>query len=42
MKHNKEDDCWTVYQGKVYDVTSYLDYHPGGRDKLMLAAGGNS
>ncbi len=42
MSHNKEDDCWTVYQGKVYDVTQYLDYHPGGRGKLMLAAGGDS
>ena len=26
----------------MYDVTPYLDYHPGGRDKLMLGAGGNS
>lgn len=41
MKHNREDDCWTVYQGKIYDVTDYLDYHPGGKHRLMLGAGNN-
>ena len=20
-QHNKENDCWTIYQGRVYDVT---------------------
>jgi cytochrome b involved in lipid metabolism len=37
--HNREDDCWTVFNGKVYDVTEYLQYHPGGVRKLMLGAG---
>ncbi len=27
-------------QGGVYDVTEWLDSHPGGAAKLMLAAGG--
>lgn len=27
-------------QGGVYDVTEWLDGHPGGAAKLMLAAGG--
>lgn len=28
-----------VLKGKIYDVTRYMDYHPGGRKKLMEAAG---
>ncbi len=28
-KHNTEADCWVAYQGKVYDVTSWLPRHPG-------------
>ena len=37
--HNQKADCWTVYNGKVYNITNYLDYHPGGVAKLMLGAG---
>ncbi|KAK7850238.1 cytochrome b5 isoform a, partial [Quercus suber] len=28
-EHNTKDDCWVVIDGKVYDVTTYLDEHPG-------------
>lgn len=38
-KHNKRDDAWTVYRGKVYDMTAYISYHPGGVDMIMLGAG---
>lgn len=37
--HSSEADCWTAYQGKVYNITEYLHYHPGGLKKLMLGAG---
>lgn len=30
---------WTVYKGKVYDITMYLDYHPGGKEILETVAG---
>ncbi|GMJ13430.1 ARABIDOPSIS CYTOCHROME B5 ISOFORM A, cytochrome B5 isoform A [Hibiscus trionum] len=38
-QHNTEHDCWVVIDGKVYDLTSYLDEHPGGDDVLLAAAG---
>ncbi|KAJ2161479.1 hypothetical protein GGF46_001418 [Coemansia sp. RSA 552] len=38
-KHNKRDDCWTVLHGRVYNITRYLDFHPGGHRELMRVAG---
>ncbi|XP_072317214.1 cytochrome b5 reductase 4 [Eucyclogobius newberryi] len=38
-KHNTRDDCWTCIRGFVYNVTPYMDYHPGGEGELMRAAG---
>lgn len=29
-----------AYKDGVYDITEFLKAHPGGSDKLMLAAGG--
>jgi cytochrome-b5 reductase len=39
--HNTEYDCWTILDDKVYNITPYLKYHPGGVAKLMLSAGGD-
>ncbi|KAJ3116991.1 Cytochrome b2, mitochondrial precursor, partial [Phlyctochytrium bullatum] len=38
-KHNKEDDAWIAVDGKVYDVTDFLDGHPGGKRILMTVLG---
>ena len=37
--HNMESDCWTVIQGHVYDITGFMDSHPGGKGLLKLYAG---
>lgn len=34
-KHNTNDDCWMAIRGKVYNVTRYLEFHPGGVEQLM-------
>lgn len=38
-KHNTEDDCWIVVDGKVYDATSVLEWHPGGKAAIINHAG---
>ncbi|WEW59680.1 nitrate reductase [Emydomyces testavorans] len=38
-KHNSEDDCWIVINGKVYDATSVLSWHPGGKAPILGHAG---
>ncbi|KAL1356041.1 hypothetical protein HN51_008017 [Arachis hypogaea] len=38
-KHSTKDDCWIVVNGRVYDVTQYLDDHPGGDDVILAATG---
>eukprot|EP01040_Poterioochromonas_malhamensis_P005912 gene5909-6355_t len=40
-KHNRREDCWIIVDGKVYDVTGYVDDHPGG-DAILNNAGKDS
>ncbi|KAG8180223.1 hypothetical protein JTE90_016499 [Oedothorax gibbosus] len=37
--HCNRNDCWIVVGDNVYDVTPFLDKHPGGFDVLMEQAG---
>ncbi|KAI5422110.1 hypothetical protein KIW84_045529, partial [Lathyrus oleraceus] len=38
-KHNHKKDCWIIVNKKVYDVTTFLDDHPGGDEALLSATG---
>jgi hypothetical protein len=38
-KHSREDDCWLVVEGDVFDVTDFLDEHPGGFDIIISNTG---
>lgn len=38
-KHNTPESLWVIIDEKVYDVTQFLDKHPGGREMMLLSAG---
>ncbi|XP_073844660.1 cytochrome b5 reductase 4 [Musca autumnalis] len=38
-KHNTRNDAWMAIRGVVYNVTRYMDFHPGGVDELMRGVG---
>ncbi|KAL0821756.1 hypothetical protein ABMA28_005178, partial [Loxostege sticticalis] len=37
--HNTQKDAWLAIRGRVYNITHYLPYHPGGPEELMRGAG---
>lgn len=37
--HDHEGDCWIIIHGKAYDVTEFLDVHPGGKGIILKYAG---
>ncbi|KAA8577085.1 hypothetical protein MFRU_023g00290 [Monilinia fructicola] len=42
QKHNKKSDLWIIVHHNVYDVTNYVEDHPGGIDSLVEVGGQNS
>ncbi|KAI0853850.1 FMN-dependent dehydrogenase-domain-containing protein [Daldinia vernicosa] len=38
-EHKTQESCWMVLHGKVYDITSFVPKHPGGRSILLKNAG---
>lgn len=38
-KHTSSKSCWVTYKGKVYDVTEFIQDHPGGDDLILDYAG---
>ncbi|GME72242.1 unnamed protein product [[Candida] boidinii] len=39
VKHDTPEDCWVVIDGNVYDMTDFIDNHPGGRGAIVSNAG---
>lgn len=37
--HASKSDCWVIVHGKAYDVTDFLDEHPGGSAIILKYAG---
>lgn len=38
-KHNKMNDCWVIVDNDIYDVTKFMDFHPGGFQSIFYCAG---
>uniref|UniRef100_T1J6X7 Cytochrome b5 reductase 4 n=1 Tax=Strigamia maritima TaxID=126957 RepID=T1J6X7_STRMM len=38
-KHDKPDDAWLSIKGRVYNVTAYNEFHPGGFDEIAKGFG---
>lgn len=38
-RHKTPSDCWTVISGVVYNISPFMEYHPGGFEELMKGAG---
>ncbi|XP_017518770.3 cytochrome b5 [Manis javanica] len=41
-KHNHSKSTWLILHHKVYDLTSFLEEHPGGEEVLREQAGGDA
>jgi len=37
--HSSQSDCWIGYNGKVYDITSWLPVHPGSAAAILPYCG---
>ncbi len=38
-KHSSQYDCWMIIDNKVYNLTSYLNQHPGGVSNMLPYCG---
>jgi predicted Zn-dependent protease len=38
-KHNSADDCWSIIDGNVYDLTNWVESHPGGNERITAICG---
>lgn len=41
-KHNDHSSCWVAIDGLVYDITKFLDQHPGGEEVVLETAGSDA
>uniref|UniRef100_A0AAQ5XPJ2 Cytochrome b5 heme-binding domain-containing protein n=1 Tax=Amphiprion ocellaris TaxID=80972 RepID=A0AAQ5XPJ2_AMPOC len=40
--HNMSNDTWLIIHNKVYDITGFLEEHPGGEEVLLEQAGADA
>lgn len=38
-KHDSRRSCWVIISGQAYDVTDFLNEHPGGPSSILRLAG---
>ena len=38
-KHNSKSDCWSLIRGKVYNLSGYVQNHPGGQSVIASICG---
>ena len=39
QQHSSPTDCWSVINGKVYNLTSWVNRHPGGSSRIIALCG---
>ncbi|KAG8831817.1 hypothetical protein FRC17_002522 [Serendipita sp. 399] len=39
QEHQQRENLWLLLHGKVYDVSKFLDEHPGGEEVIFAEAG---
>ncbi|RXM28485.1 Cytochrome b5 [Acipenser ruthenus] len=42
QQHNSYKSTWLIIHNKIYDVTKFLEEHPGGEEVLGEQAGGDA
>lgn len=38
-EHKDASSCWTTMDGNVYDLTTWITQHPGGKDAILMICG---
>lgn len=38
-KHADANSCWSAVNGKVYDLTKWINQHPGGPRRILAMCG---
>lgn len=42
LEHNNKSSCWTIVDQKVYNVTEWINAHPGGPDRIIGMCGADA